>query len=300
MKVLQDFSVFIETAKQGSITQAANVINLTPAAVSATIKRLENQFDCVLFIRSTRSIRLTSEGQLMLEKCQQAVEAIESGVESVKHDPNQITGHLRLAMPSDLGRNILLPLLDEFLDMHPKLILSTELCDTVVDLYTRPIDASIRYGLPPDSNMVALPISPTNDRIACASPDYIAKYGKPAHPSELVNHNCINFITLVKYHTKWRFSKDGEVCEVIATGNRFANDGDAVRRWMIAGKGIGYKTRLDTQPDINAGRLVPLFNDWQGDLIPLNMVVTDKRQLTPALHALREFLCERLANNLQV
>ena len=294
MKVLQDFSVFIETAKQGSITQAANIMNLTPAAVSATIKRLESQFSCVLFIRSTRSIRLTSEGQLMLEKCQQAVDAIESGVESVKHDPNQITGHLRLAMPSDLGRNVLLPLLDEFLDLHPKLILSTELCDTVVDLYTRPLDASFRYGTPPDSSMVALPISPNNDRIACASPDYIAKYGKPTHPSELVNHNCINFITLVKYHTKWRFSKQGEKCEVIATGNRFANDGDVVRRWMLAGKGIGYKTRLDTQPDIDSGKLIPLFEDWQGDHIPLNMVVTDKRQLTPALLELKAFLQEKL------
>ena len=290
MKVLQDFTVFIETAKQGSITQAANIMNLTPAAVSATIKRLEVQFGCVLFIRSTRSIRLTSEGQLMLEKCQLAVDAIESGVESVRHDPNQITGHIRLAMPSDLGRNLLLPLLDEFIDLHPKLILSTELCDTVVDLYTRPLDASIRYGTPPDSSMVALPLSPNNDRVACASPDYIAKYGKPSHPSELVNHNCINFITLVKYHTKWRFSKQGEKCEVIATGNRFANDGDVVRRWMIAGKGIGYKTRLDTQPDIDSGRLIPLFEDWQGDPIPLNMVVTDKRQLTPALLALKEFL----------
>ncbi|EGU31069.1 transcriptional regulator, LysR family protein [Vibrio ichthyoenteri ATCC 700023] len=295
MKVLQDFSVFIETAKQGSITQAANVLNLTPAAVSATIKRLENQFNCVLFIRSTRSIRLTSEGQLMLEKCQQAVDAIESGVESVKRDPSQITGHLRLAMPSDLGRNILLPLLDEFIDMHPKLILSTELCDTVVDLYTRPLDASIRYGMPPDSSMVALPISPNNDRVACASPDYIAKHGKPTHPSELANHNCINFITLVKYHTKWRFSKQGEKCEVIATGNRFSNDGDVVRRWMVAGKGIGYKTRLDSQPDIDSGRLVHLFEDWQGDHIPLNLVVTDKRQLTPALLALKEFLQERLS-----
>lgn len=294
MKVLQDFSVFIETAKQGSITQAANIMNLTPAAVSATVKRLEAQFDCVLFIRSTRSIRLTCEGQTMLVKCQQAVDAIESGVESVKHDPNQITGYLRLAMPSDLGRNVLLPLLDEFLDLHPKLILSTELCDTVVDLYTRPLDASFRYGTPPDSSMVALPISPNNDRIACASPDYIAKYGKPAHPSELVNHNCINFITLVKYHTKWRFSKQGEKCEVIATGNRFANDGDVVRRWMIAGKGIGYKTRLDTQPDIDSGKLIPLFEDWQGDHIPLNMVVTDKRQLTPALLALKAFLQEKL------
>ncbi|MGF1909375.1 LysR family transcriptional regulator [Vibrio kasasachensis] len=294
MKVLQDFSVFIETARQGSITHAANILNVTPAAVSATIKRLENQFDCALFVRSTRSIRLTSEGQLMLEKCQQAVQAIESGVESVKHDPNQITGHLRLAMPSDLGRNILVPLLDEFLDLHPKLILSTQLCDNIVDLYTHPLDASIRYGTPPDSSMVALPISPKNDRIACASPDYIAEFGKPTHPSELVNHNCLNFITLVKYHTKWRFSKQGEKCEVIATGNRFANDGDVVRRWMIAGKGIGYKSRLDSQPDIDDGSLVPLFEDWQGDSIPLYLVVTDKRQLTPALHALREFLLDRL------
>ncbi|ROV58708.1 LysR family transcriptional regulator [Vibrio ponticus] len=295
MKVLQDFSVFIETARQASITQAANTLAITPAAVSATIKRLEAQFGCALFIRSTRSIRLTPEGQLMLEKCQQAVTAIESGVESVKRDPNQITGHLRLAMPSDLGRNIIIPLLDEFMEVHPELILSIELCDNVVDLYTRPLDASLRYGTPPDSTMVALPISPDNDRIACASPDYLAKYGTPTHPSELVNHNCINFITLVKYHTKWRFTKQGEMCEVIATGNRFANDGDAVRRWMISGKGIGYKSRIDSIPDIENGSLVPLFEDWQGDAIPLNLVVTDKRQLTPALYLLRDFLRERLS-----
>lgn len=294
MRVLQDFIVFIETAKQGSITQAGHVLNLTPAAVSATIKRLESQFECALFIRSTRSIRLTNEGQLMLEKCQLAVEAIREGVSSVQHDPNQIAGHIKLAMPSDIGRNTILPLLDEFMDLHPNLTISAELSDSLIDLYTRPVDASFRYGLPPDSTMVALPIHKTNDRVVCASPSYIKQYGAPKTPYDLTSHNCINFFKPTASHSKWRFYQGKNTVEITAIGNRYADDGAVVKQWVIAGKGVGYKSRLDVKRELESGLLVELLPEWDSDKIPLNLVVTDKRLLTPAIHAIREFLIEKL------
>jgi DNA-binding transcriptional LysR family regulator len=188
----------------------------------------------------------------------------------------------------------LLPWLDEFLADYPRLLLRVQVSDRVADVFQQPVDIALRYGNPPDSRMVALPIAPDNRRVLCASPDYLERFGMPGSPADLVRHNCLCFMLNDQVHDRWRFSRDGEESQVNVRGNRIADDGEVVRRWAVAGHGIAYKSRLDVEPDLLEGRLVALCTDWSGEPSPLNLLCASRRQIGPAVQLLRQHLQRRI------
>ncbi|MBY6016751.1 LysR family transcriptional regulator [Ferrimonas balearica] len=293
MKALQDLDILVLTARLGSLSAAARQLDLTPAATSAALKRIENELGVALFVRSTRSLKLTDEGERFLSHCAEALALLKSGAEAARSNQSQFAGPLRLSLPSDLGRRTLLPWLDEFQDAHPQLTLQLQFSDRLFDLYQAGSDLSLRYGEPEDSNLVALPLAPRNRRLLVAAPSYIARCGQPAHPSELADHNCLSFHLDDYRHDRWTFHRDGEALTIKVRGNRSADDGEVVHRWALAGRGIAYKSHLDVAEDVAAGRLVRLCSDWQGELAPLNLICADRRQLSPRIQSLRQFLAER-------
>ena len=294
MKTLQDLELFVRTAELGSLSAAARRLELTPAAASAALKRLEAALQAPLFVRSTRSLRLTAEGEVFVQHCRQALELLAEGRAAVTSGRAVVRGVLQLSLPSDLGRNVLLPWLDAFQQHHPAVALRLQLSDRLADVYRQPVDLTIRYGTLPDSSLVALPLVPGNRRVLCASPDYLARAGAPASPAELVGHNCLCFMLGEAVHDRWRFFRDGQEQSVAVRGDRVSDDGDVVRRWALAGHGLAYKSRLDVHADLQAGRLVAVCADWQGELAPLNLLCADRRQLSPAVQQLRDFLTPRL------
>ncbi len=295
MRALRDLQIFVRTAETGSLSAAARRLDLTPAAASAALKRLEAEMDVPLFVRSTRSLRLTSEGAVFLQHCQQALQTLADGRDAATTGRAVVRGVLQISVPSDLGRNLLLPWLDEFLAAHPQVQLRVQLADRIADVYREPVDIALRYGQPPDSNLVALPLAPDNSRVLCAAPDYLARVGAPRHPRELARHNCLCYLVGEYVHDRWRFLRGGRETTVQVAGDRVSDDGDAVRRWAVAGRGIAYKSRLDVAADLEAGRLARLCPDWEGEPAPLNLVCADRRQLNPAVRVLRQFLAERCA-----
>lgn len=293
MKALNDLNIFVETAHQSSFSQAAHSLDVTPAAVSAAIKRLEAQLGFALFIRSTRSLRLTHEGDILLKKAELAFSTIQEGLDEIAQAQGDISGTLNLSVPSDFGRNQLLSWLDEFMGLYPNMSINLDLSDGITNLYHRPIDLAIRYGTPPDSNFVALPICTYNKRVVCASPDYL--HNKPAivKPSDLLSHSCLCFMLSDTYHNRWTFWKAGESETVVVKSRRSANDGDVVRRWAISGHGIAYKSLLDISADIIDERLVPLLPEWQSEPCPVYLVCADKRLLNHPTRALHQFLKQK-------
>ncbi|KAA3652458.1 MAG: LysR family transcriptional regulator [Proteobacteria bacterium] len=295
MNTLQDLEIFVHTADLGSLSAAARRLELTPAAASAALKRLETSLQAPLFVRSTRSLRLTAEGEVFLQHCRQALDLLADGRAAVASGRSVVRGALQLSLPSDLGRNVLLPWLDAFQRRHPALTLRLQMSDRLADVYRQPVDLTIRYGTLPDSSLVALPLVPGNRRVLCASPDYLARAGAPASPAELVGHNCLCFMLSEAVHDRWRFFRDGQETSVAVRGDRVSDDGDVVRRWALAGHGLAYKSRLDVHADLRAGRLVAVCQDWLGEPAPLNLLCADRRQLSPAVQQLRAFLMPRLA-----
>jgi DNA-binding transcriptional LysR family regulator len=295
MMRLVDLELFVLAAESGSVSSAGRRIGISPATASASLKRLEESVGARLFLRSTRSQRLTGEGEIFLEHCQQALRTLNDGREALNAGRAVIQGVLQISLPSDLGRNVLLPLIDEFQARHSLLQIRLHCSDRVADVFRQPVDIALRYGELPDSSLIALPIAPTNRRILCAAPSYLLRYGTPAQPSELVEHNCLTYQLSDKAHDRWTFIRDGLSTSVQVCGNRTSDDGEIVRRWAVAGSGIAYKSALDVISDVREGRLIRLCQEWQTEAAPLYLICIDRRQLNPVVQLLRAFLVEKMA-----
>lgn len=299
MKALQDLDIFVRTVDSGSLSATARALDLTPAAVSAAVKRLEAELGATLFVRTTRSLRLTPEGERFLARCRPALETLREGVAELADARRPIRGTLRVAAPSDLGRHRLLDWLEAFRARHPQLRYSVQLSDRLSDIQRQPLDLALRYGVPPeDARFIALPLAPRNARVLCAAPSYLKRRGAPTHPRQLRDHHTLCFMTRDAVHDRWQFQRGKEKLHVRVADGDVANDGEVVRRWALAGRGIAYKSRIDVADDLASGRLKALCVDWRTEPTPLYLICADRRLLTPAVAALRDFLaghCQRLA-----
>ncbi|MFT4242413.1 MAG: LysR family transcriptional regulator [Acidovorax sp.] len=295
MKSLQDLDIFVRTVDSGSLSATARALDITPAAASAALKRLEAELGVLLLVRSTRSLRLTHEGALFLEHCRPALAALQQAQdELVAGRAGGLRGALRLAAPSDLGRNVLLPWLDDFQAAHPGIDIRLQLSDRMSNVYSEPVDAAIRYGVLQDSALVALPLA-EGRRVLCAAPAYLQAHGTPQSPHELSAHGCLCFMLGEDVHDRWRFwDAAGRELAVRVRARNVANDGDAVHRWAVLGRGIAYKSLFDVAADLAAGRLLPLCPGWTTEAAPLYLTVPSRRQLTPLVRALRDFMAQRL------
>ncbi len=292
---IQDLEIFVKTAECGGLSAAARVLDLSPAVVSAALKRLENNLNVALLMRTTRSMRLTIEGEMFLHRCKPLVEGLREAENLVNTGKALVNGNLQISMPSDLGRNVVLPWLNEFQNKYPDVHLRVQITDRVADVYRQPVDIALRYGVPPSSGLIAFPLVPDNRRVLCAAPAYIKKYGNPKTPHDLMTHNCLCLMINETIYNTWRFWKNGEEVYVNVQGDRFSDDSDAVRRWATAGYGIIYRSYLDVAKDIRAGSLEIVCTDWIGEQFPLYLVCADRRFITTTVRILREFLEEKVA-----
>jgi len=290
---LDDIQVFVQTADAGSFSAAARQLDITPALASTAVQRLEREVGTRLFLRSTRSMRLSDDGERYLEHARAALSAVAAGHQALAQGRGEIAGLLRLSAPSDLGRNALAPWLDEFQALHPKISLHLRISDRAVDLLRHPVDAGVRYGALDDSSLVAQPLAPENRRALCASPAYLERHGLPAVPEDLRAHNCLRFVWGDHIHERWAFHLPRGVQTVTVAGDRVSDDADVVRRWAVAGHGIVYKSRLDLSDDLATGRLVDIFPEAHCEPAPLNLVTADRSQLSPMILALRDFLRDK-------
>ncbi len=174
-----DLALFVRTAALGSFSSAAREADLLPGQASAAVARLERALDLRLFARSTRSLRLTAEGEQYLPYARQVLELLRDGREQVRGADSALHGVLQVTAPSDLGRNVLLPWLTEFRAAHPKLTLRLHLSDQVADLYRALVDVAFRLGRIDDADHVALPVAADNRRVLVAAPAYLQRQGAP-------------------------------------------------------------------------------------------------------------------------
>ncbi|MCW1243182.1 LysR family transcriptional regulator [Pseudomonas sp. SAICEU22] len=290
---VDDLQVFVTTTDVGSFSAAARLLDISPALASVAVQRLEASLGVRLFVRSTRRLRLSDDGERYLAHARQALEALGDGELALAQGRDEVAGTLRLSMPSDIGRNLLLPWLDEFQQLHPKVLLQLRVSDQVADLFSEHLDASIRYGQLADSSLVSLALEPSNRRTVCASPDYIARHGRPRTPAELSGHNCLRYVMGEQTFERWSFQTPKGVETVQVAGNRISDDADIVRRWAVTGQGIVYKSRLDVMDDLRSGRLVEVFPPDYGQPAPLQLVCAHRTSLTPAVQMLRAFLAAR-------
>jgi DNA-binding transcriptional LysR family regulator len=284
----------LQAVDAGSFSAAARQLDITPALASRAVQRLEEGLSVRLFLRSTRSMQLSEDGQRYLPHARATLQAVTSGKLALAAAREEISGLLRISAPSDIGRNVLLPWLDAFQERYPKISLHMRLSDRAADLLRLPLDAAIRYGLPSDSTLIAQPLAPDNRRALCAAPAYLERHGAPRIPDDLRKHNCLRYVWGPEVHTRWSFQTPRGLEWVSITGDRISDDADVVRRWAVAGYGLVYKSRIDLSPDLHASRLIQLFPTAYGEAASLNLVIAHRSLLTPAIQRLRDFLRERI------
>ena len=295
IKNIQHLELFVRTADLASISAAARKLDLSPAVASAALKRFEADIGAMLFIRSTRSMRLTLEGERLLLRARPILDDLRDTEEELSAGNVTVRGQLQLSMPSDLGRNVLLPWLDAFQATYPDVSLRIHVSDRIADVYRQSVDIGIRYGMPADSSLVALPLSIDNTRVLCAAPGYLEKHGTPASPADLIHHNCLCFMRGDSVNNRWLFEKAGERLTIKVSGDRVSDDSDLVRRWAIAGHGIVHRSWLDMQEAVQQKKLTVICRDWQGEAAPLYLVCAGRRQVSPLVRLLRDYLAEQLS-----
>ncbi|MBE1273545.1 LysR family transcriptional regulator [Enterovibrio baiacu] len=292
--LLEDLQVVLKVAEFRSITAAATNLDMRTATASAALKRVEAALGVELFIRTTRQLRLSSAGERYIPQCEQALSMLESAKQNMKDDLDIVDGELRLAVSSDLGRNIVLPWIDEFLAEYPKVSLRTHISDSNIDFYRDSVDMALRYGSPTDANIYGFKICNV-PRFVCATQEYIDKHGELLHPHDLTCHNGLVYQLSDIIHDVWEFSKDGTDFKIKVSANRASNDGDLVRRWCVAGQGIASKSGLDMSDDLLNDRVVRLLPDFELKPTELWLIFPSRQSITPAARLLRDMLKKKTA-----
>jgi DNA-binding transcriptional LysR family regulator len=290
---LDDVQIFVQAVEANSFSEAARQLNIAPGLASSAVQRLERELGSRLFTRSTRSMQLSEDGERYLPHARAMLDAQLQGQRALAQSASTLSGPLRLSVPSDFGRNLLLPWLDVFQHDHPELSLHVRMSDRAVDLVRQPLDAAIRYGALSDSSLIAMPLVDDNRRALCAAPSYLDRHGMPESVDDLRRHNCLRFVWSEQVHERWRFTLPGGDRTVAVTGNRVSDDADAVRRWAVAGEGLIYKSRLDLIDDVKTGRLVEVFPTTHCEPSPLHLLCAHRTGLTPAITQLKAFLRAR-------
>lgn len=296
--LIQDLKIILKVAELKSITAAATSLDMQTATASAAVKRVEKTLGTELFIRTTRHLRLSPAGEKFLPNCEKALLMLDQAKLDMKDDMATLDGELRLSLSSDLGRNIVIPWIDAFMHHHPDITLNVTMSDSNIDFYRDSVDIALRYGSPKEANIYGFKICdvPT---LLCASPDYLDRHGTPTHPDQLAQHNGLFYKLYDLIYNEWRFEQNGSAFKVKMKGDRIANDGDLVRRWCNAGKGIALKSCLDMSNDLLAGNVINLMPDYKPRTIELWLICPSRQSITPAVRLLRDTLRDNCKELLQ-
>jgi DNA-binding transcriptional LysR family regulator len=217
---------------------------------------------------------------------------LDQAKQTILTDSDEVSGEIRIAVSSDLGRNIAIPWIDEFMALHPHVTLRVHISDSNVDFYRDALDMALRYGPPADSNLYGFKICNV-PRILGASPEYLEKYGTPQHPKDLMKHQGLFYQLQDILNDTWRLSDVDNTYKIKPKAYCAANDGDLVRRWCVAGKGVAIKSSLDIAGDLLAGRVVPLMPDYKVDVGELWLVCPSRQSITPTVRLLRDMFRDR-------
>lgn len=290
--LLEDLQVVLKVAEFRSITAAAANLDMRTATASAALKRVESALGVELFIRTTRQLRPSTAGERYIPQCEQALLMLDQARQNMKDDLDIVDGELRIALSSDLGRNLVTPWLDEFMETYPSVSLKLNISDSNIDFYRDSVDIALRYGSPNEANLYGFKIC-NIPGLLCATKEYLDKNGTPKHPHDLASHNGLFYQLYDIIHDTWTFSYRGTEYKIKMSGNRASNDGDLVRRWCAAGKGLAVKSCLDMSNDLLSGKVVSVMPEFKPRSTELWLICPSRQSITPAFRLLRDTFKEK-------
>ncbi|EIM30203.1 LysR substrate-binding domain-containing protein [Microvirga lotononidis] len=292
-----EMEVFVATAELQSFSAAGRRLKLSPSAVSKLVTRIEDRLGTRLMVRSTRAMKLTPEGEIYLARAQRILAEIAETEQIVAGGGRMVPrGLLRVNASVGFGERYLLPLIPAFLDLYPDVQLDVSLTDGVIGLIEERTDIAIRSGPMSDSALKARKLLESR-RVIVASPAYLKTHGVPKTPQDLADHNCFSF-NFRRSLNEWPFRDPGssEVYRLPVSGNTSVNSGMIMRRLCLAGSGLGRVGQFHVQPDIDAGVLIPVLENYNPEDIELiHAVFVGHDHLAARIRAFIDFLAEHVS-----
>jgi DNA-binding transcriptional LysR family regulator len=288
-----EMEVFVRVVDLGGFTAAAHEFRLTPSGVSKLVSRLEARLGSRLVNRSTRKLQLTPEGDAFYQRATRILADMDEA-EREAATGTAARGHLRVNTNVPVGIRLIVPLIPLFLEQHPEITLDVVLTDTVVDLLQERADVAIRFGPLRDSRLVARKLGSTGMAVV-GSPDYLRRKGIPTKPTELTEHRGIGW-TFSRTISGWPFRSDAGTVTMSAPPAVRASDGEAARQLALGGAGLARLSIFHIGSDIEAGRLVPVLEDFNpGDHEDIHAVFVGRGGPLPArVRAFVDFLASHV------
>ena len=290
----EGFAIFAKVAQLNSFAAAAAELNLSKATISKAVSRLEARLKVRLFNRSSRQLALTEAGNRLVGRAASLLSEAEAAEDDALGQSSAPRGVVRLAAPISFGVLHVAPLLPELFARYPEIILELQMSDAVTDLVGEGFDAAIRIAALPDSSLVARTLCPM-PRFLVGAPAYFQKYGKPRHPLQLAEHQCIAYVN-GRVAQSWHFtSSTGESASVKPAGCLRTNNGDVTLPVLRAGQALGILPEFFVREDLANGQLEAILPTWSLQTAAVHWVSPARGMRPKRVDVVADFFAEKLA-----
>lgn len=284
--------IFVATVDLGSFSAAGRALDLTPSAVSRTIDKVEARLGVRLLLRSTRALTLTVEGHAYLQAARRILTDLDDAEQQIA-DQGMPRGRLRVSAAQAHGRLCVVPLLGEFAQAYPHILVDIALTDTPVDVAGGQADVAIRFGPLADSSLTARKLGETR-RVIVASPGYLARAGTPRAPEDLHDHNCLNF-NFSRVEPIWPFRRDGRDFALSVKGTIEANSGETLGQLAAQGVGIARVGAFSVAAELKSGSLVTVLEEFNpGDVEHIHALFVGGGTVPARIRVFVDFLVKKL------
>jgi len=292
MDRFRELSVFVAVADAGAFNAAARRLNMSAAAVTRLINRLEDRIGAQLITRTTRRLALTSAGIRLLEDGRRILSELDDAEAAATGAHKDPSGDLHVTAPVLFGRRFMAPVIREFLNLYPRITVRLELLDRIVDLMDEGIDVALRIGTMPDSTMHTQRIGSVR-LVTVAAPSYLAKAGAIDEPSDLIGQEIVNTTNL---HARdyWQFVGGGGKIEVRISPRLSMNSAEAAIAASVDGWGITRVLSYQVADALADGALAEVLHDYETREIPVQLVHHEGRRTTAKTRAFVDFAARRL------
>lgn len=293
MNRLSDMQLLVDAADLGSLSSAGRRAGLSPAAASACVQRIEAALGARLFERTTRQLRLTDEGRTYIASCRIVLDTMREAERVVRSGTGSVSGTLRVSAPSDLGRNLLVHILDRFMVRHPDVRIVLTLSDSLSRFVPDDVDVAVRVGPLEDSDLVARHLA-DSWRVVCASPECIAAYGMPDHSEDLADLPTLVLTTSAGPRREWRLG------DTVVQVRRYheCTDSEVIRTWAVLGRGFAYRQLWAVAKDVQEGRLVLVHPSTWHASSPIHAVYHPNTFQPPRVRSFVDFLQAEMVERL--
>ena len=292
MDRFENMNAFVRVVEAGSISAAADRMDVAKSVISRRLKELEAHLGVELFHRTTRQMNLTDSGRAFYQQSVRILADILEAEHATSQFHGALKGNLKVALPLSFGLMHLGPAINEFLQAHPEIEFDLDFNDRHVDLLVEGFDLAIRIASLPDSSLIARRLAPIQT-VMCASPAYLERMGTPQSPHELIHHGCLVY-TLIGNLENWNvFDATGQLIKTRITPYLKASNGEFLRDAAVAGMGIVLLPTFIVYQEIERGALMPIMTNYHYSQLAAYAIYPQTRHLSQRVRAFVDFLVER-------